>query len=76
MIKTGNLVRLNKSFYNITINCNPNKDRIGIVIRTEPQFYNSAVTELRQDRHYVFWGGDNVHELFTYEPTNALIKVD
>lgn len=63
----------------MTINCSPNKenkDRIGIVIRTEPQFYNSAVTELRQDRHYIFWGGDNVHEQFTYEPTNALIKVD
>lgn len=73
MIKPGSLVRLNPTFYSITMNANPLKDFVGIVVKTEAEFYPAVtISHTPQDRHYVLWGD----ETYSYEPTRALIEVE
>jgi hypothetical protein len=72
MIKPGSLVRLEPKYYSITHSIKPFADLIGIVIKTEPDFYRpSLVPNKGVDRHYILWG----NEIYSYEPTNALIEV-
>lgn len=72
MIKPGSLVRLNPTFFSITFAGNPRKDYVGIVIRSEKEFYRAAtVSHSPQDRHYILWG----NETYSYEPTRALVEV-
>lgn len=73
MIKPGSLVRLSASFYSLTLNANPLRDFVGIVVKTEAEFYPAVtVSHTPQDRHYVLWGD----ETYSYEPTRALIEVE
>ena len=72
MIKPGTLVRLNPTFFSITFAGNPRKDSVGIVIRSEKEFYPATtVSHSPQDRHYILWG----NETYSYEPTRALVEV-
>ena len=72
MIKPGSLVRLNPKFYSITYKVRSERELIGLVVKSEVDFYPGVlVSHNSQDRHYVLWG----NETYSYEPTGALIEV-
>jgi len=72
MIKPGSLVRLNPKYYSITYAVRSEREFVGLVIKTESDFYPGIiVSHNAQDRHYVLWG----NETYSYEPDAALLEV-
>jgi hypothetical protein len=67
MIKVGSLVKLNPNFYSLTINANPFKDMIGIVIAIEENFYILTYGDRKVNRCKVLFD-----EIISYEPDAAL----
>ena len=73
MIKVGDLVKLDKKFYSITINLKKEKDLVGIVVKIDEGFYNVPLVgnKKRMNRCHVLFG-----EKISLEPESALIKIE